>query len=812
MQIAREQLMRFLAATGLLVVVLDLSARAATIAVPSDQPTIQAGIDAAVDGDTVLIADGTYTGAGNYNMDFGGKRIVVRSENGPSNCVIDCYRSSGPTLHAFRFHSQEDASAQLVGLTIRNSRGYDSLGDGIYGSVICLNGSSPTIRECRFEHNWSEWIGGALYAEDCALYVIDCTFYDNHAHFGGGIYAINCPLALLKGCSFESNAANHDATVTFGGGELQVTDCEFISNRGEFHSDIEASGTTITVVNSSLTGSNSDWRTHMSFNASDSVVFDRVTILSNSGGLSLGGVARIRNSVFAQNSSGGYYDAPFIAADDLQIEGVTIVGNHAGEGLLIQCSKLRCVGSVIASNEPSGFGNDLMLVQADSMSFECTDIYGNTSGDWTGELASFLGVDGNISKDPLFCSADSSNYYLMDASPCMPESTACGLMGALPVGCGGPVLASHYLEGEISDHVVSHTPVFGWSRTYDFAQNEYQIEVGYDNNWAMAEQWQPGAITTSDSTVGYSGLPLIDGLPYQSRVRIGHDGIWSNWLEMSLRMNTAPSPPMQLALGEAHQNPPQLSVIVGQDNEGDLQRVQMAVIQDDSILVDASTLVPPSPVPMGDTVRWTGSLPLLENGSYIWTARATDGYETTGYWSAWTPFYVNSIEESPSAPMPIAPIGDQIIYSQHPAYVWSHSADPDPMDTVWYDFETANDSLFVFTFDTLGLKDTSFVVPTALEVGRRFGWRVSGRDNHQVSAASNAETFRTYRPGDANASWSVTTADIIQLVNYVFKGEQLPVPQCVAMADAGSTVTATDIIYLVNYVLKGGPEPLAACN
>ncbi|MCG9126278.1 hypothetical protein JT359_01635 [Candidatus Poribacteria bacterium] len=47
---------------------------AAVIQVPADQPTIQSGIDAAVNGDTVLVADGIYKGEGNVNIDFNGKK------------------------------------------------------------------------------------------------------------------------------------------------------------------------------------------------------------------------------------------------------------------------------------------------------------------------------------------------------------------------------------------------------------------------------------------------------------------------------------------------------------------------------------------------------------------------------------------------------------------------------------------------------------------------------------------------------------------------------------------------------------------
>jgi Right handed beta helix region len=109
-----------------------------TLSVPSEFPTIQSAIDAAGTGGTVLVAPGTYV----EKINFHGKGITIRSEEGPTVTVID----GGGFGTVVTFESGEIATSVLEGFTIRN-------GNASFGAGMTMLGSSPTIIGNVFEFN-----------------------------------------------------------------------------------------------------------------------------------------------------------------------------------------------------------------------------------------------------------------------------------------------------------------------------------------------------------------------------------------------------------------------------------------------------------------------------------------------------------------------------------------------------------------------------------------------------------------------------------------------------------------------------------
>ncbi len=230
------------------------TASAATIRVPADYTTIQAGIDASVDGDTVLVADGTYSDVGNRNLDYDGRAITVLSENGAESTVIECNKSG----RGFDFGGSEDSTSILDGFTIRN--GWVDQG----GGIRCIS-SSPTIQNCILTENkaLSSGYGGGLYLESSSSIVRNCAIVSNtgagYSH-GGGISAKNsrplidnCKISdnslagwenaesgggihfwesdgMIRGCVISGNSADYGGGIRIRGSEPTIEGCEILDN------------------------------------------------------------------------------------------------------------------------------------------------------------------------------------------------------------------------------------------------------------------------------------------------------------------------------------------------------------------------------------------------------------------------------------------------------------------------------------------------------------------------------------------------------------------------------------------------------
>ncbi|MFG0251372.1 MAG: hypothetical protein ACF8NJ_00700, partial [Phycisphaerales bacterium JB038] len=173
------------------------TAPADVLLVPSEYATIQAALDAALAGDVVEIADGTYTGEGNKNLNFLGKAITVRSASGkPANCSIDCERSG----RGVYFDAGEGADTRLEGVAILNG-GVD------YGGGLYIGASAPTIVNCIIKGNEARSQGGGVHCGDSSALLIRCEISMNTSRRGGGFYGGGDPGPTLIDCKISLNEA-----------------------------------------------------------------------------------------------------------------------------------------------------------------------------------------------------------------------------------------------------------------------------------------------------------------------------------------------------------------------------------------------------------------------------------------------------------------------------------------------------------------------------------------------------------------------------------------------------------------------------
>jgi len=200
------------------------------IHVPGDQPTIQAGIDDAINGDTILVAPGTYF----ENINFNGKNIVVASHyvldkelTFINSTIIDGSQAQyADTASCIRIVSGEDSTAVLQGFTIKQGSGTHWVDPQFpnwtwhSGGGIFIFESSPTIKNNYIIDNHVDdntgvdgASGGGILTYGGNPVVINNIINNNTALYGAGV------VVDYSGCVFKNNiVAQNSGGQDYGGG------------------------------------------------------------------------------------------------------------------------------------------------------------------------------------------------------------------------------------------------------------------------------------------------------------------------------------------------------------------------------------------------------------------------------------------------------------------------------------------------------------------------------------------------------------------------------------------------------------------
>jgi predicted outer membrane repeat protein len=460
----RKSSVNFVAISILVLTVIALSPGlfAASILVPDEQPTIQAGVNAASNGDTVQVAAGTYTSSGNWDINPVGKTLVIRAVDGPSLTVIDCGSGLGQahsafvvngttadlTVEGFSIQSSliEGVEVDTAAVTLKNCRfeffppppdNFTTPGralSSLRGPVTMINcvvdsmpersriwGARVSIDGCTFKNN----LKGVLQISNADTAVIrNSLFRDNDAYLGAGVL-VDRTYMEIDSCVFEGNNSpgGGGGAVYTGQVELVIKNSWFLGNSGLDGGALAIHG------NSKLISTGNVFARNVSDRGASAIV------VTSSSYMELDHCTLFNNTVIDTI----FFPGCQIGLSESFTNDTTRADIH--HSIIAFAESGRAVLCIDGSNE----------VDMDEWTtWECSNLFGNAGGDFLGTLAANYQDSDNFSVDPKFCDTLTNNLSLSIESPMLPLANVCNeLIGALgPDDCECCVEIAGNVDGD----------------------------------------------------------------------------------------------------------------------------------------------------------------------------------------------------------------------------------------------------------------------------------------------------------------------------------------------------------------------------
>jgi len=360
-----------------------------------DLETIQSAVDAVDPGGVVIVrsSEDEYTGSGNWDIDFHGKGILLRSEAGPDTCTI-----KGSNGHrAFYFHSGETHDAVVYGFRIRGcffGEYFETPEMG--GAIYCTGTAGPTIAfntiggpgDYGEEQNTAMSGGGIAHDSSGTIWIRGNTISDNHAvgwydeawrvtvgGAGGGVYATGPVLIERNLICFNASLQEEPLDGRAGGGGICCVD-------GQISDNHSISGYTI---------GDAPWTV-----GGGIACFGGAVITRN-------GISGAVQSLLPGHGGGGYWDSTgrggglYVGGQSAaNITDNQITGGRAavGGGAYIQSSHVSFVNNVVAKNCALQQGGGIAVCALNpsftSIQFDYLTVVYN-SGHWGGSGIFFDG-------------------------------------------------------------------------------------------------------------------------------------------------------------------------------------------------------------------------------------------------------------------------------------------------------------------------------------------------------------------------------------------------------------------------------------